>query len=100
MVSPIEVAFCVGLVTRGVDTLPRVRALIGVSEAEEMELRKFLDLAVVERLLVDRREISRAFEHAIKEIERSRNKKQRRLSRNVRKCPLREAKANSVSCSL
>jgi hypothetical protein len=98
--ASIEVRCFQGLVARGVMTVKAARELIGVNVAEEAELRKFLDLAVVERLLADRREILYQFNRAIAKIERPRDKKRRRLSRNVRRCLLQAAKASSVSCSL
>lgn len=100
MVSPVEIAFCLNLVKRGVETVERVRELISVSPAEEKRLREFLEAAVVESALADRRAVLREFERSISAIERGRNVKPRRLSRNVRISRVQHSKPGAASRSL
>jgi hypothetical protein len=100
MVSPVEIAFCLNLVKRGVETVERTRELISVSRSEEVTLRQFLEPLEVARVLTARREFLAAFNREIEMLERSRNTERRRQRRNVRKCPFSEAKARSVSLSV
>lgn len=100
MVSPIELAFCISLVKRGIDTVERVRELIAVSSDQEAELRRILAPEVVARVLSDRSEILRAFNRAIAEIERPRNTKPRRLSADVRFRETHFSRAGSASRAL
>ena len=96
----IEARCFVSFVCRGTMTVKAARELIGVSEAEEKELRRFLDLAVVERLLGDRGAILYEFNRQIAEFHRPRDRKRRRPYRNVRECPTLEARSNSLTLSL
>jgi hypothetical protein len=66
MVSPVEIAFCLSLIARGVETVERVRQLISVSRSEEARLREFLDPLEVARALAARREFLAEFELLIK----------------------------------
>ena len=98
--NAIELAFCISMIARGVETVERVRELISVSPAEEKRLREFLEAAVVESALADRRAVLREFERSISAIERGRNTERRRLARNVRKCPHPAGRVSSISRSL
>jgi hypothetical protein len=100
MVSPVEIAFCLSLVKRGVETVARTRELISVSRSEEETLRQFLEPIEVARALAARRAFLSAFNREIETLERSRNTERRRPRRNVRKCPHPAAKAHSVSLSV
>lgn len=95
-----EAKFCVSMVQHGIDTVERVRSLIAVSQTEENELRKMFEAYRVRQILDYRRAILRHFERQIKGIGRPRRAKSRRLSRNVRKCPLPAVRSNSVSLAL
>jgi len=98
--SGIEARCFQGLVDRGVMTVEAARGLIGVSETEELAMRKFLDPVVISRILSDRREILAQFNRAIEEIERSRNTERRHLSRNVRISRVQLSKVGAASRSL
>lgn len=100
MVNAIELAFCLSLVARGIDSVARVRELISVSPTEEKRLREFVEAVVVETVLADRRAILKEFERAIAEIERGRSTERRRLARNVRKCPHPAGRVSSISLAV
>jgi hypothetical protein len=96
-----EAKICIGLVKRGVDTVERVRRLIAVSEKEETELRNILlQPGFAAHFVHERREVLFHFDRFIAQIEHTRPPKSRRLSRNVRKCPVSNLRQHSVSASL
>jgi hypothetical protein len=76
-----------GLVARGVSTIDRARALIGISEAEESDLRRLLHRGDVDRIVCYRRRILGQFDLLIAETERRGPAKRRLLSKNGRNCP-------------